>query len=123
MDQAERVLIIASQGWFDSYQHGPGNPGPGAACEASMIRQELYDKKYTNSKFRLVSFEEMDISLIPTDLRGYHAYRADMAKSRNLMIRWLGGESLSASQNQNRSYYNIKSNLRPVPERNPKSIS
>ncbi len=93
VENAARVLIVASPGWFASYEKAPDNPGPGAACEAHVIRQLLYDAHYTNNKFRLVTFGEPDLSIVPTQLRGYHAYRADRAESLALMIRWLKGES------------------------------
>ena len=86
VEAAERVLIVASPGWFESYEKDPlGNPGPGSACEAHVIRQLLYESKYVNKKFRLVSFGELEHSLVPSQLRAYHAYRADIESSFELM--------------------------------------
>ncbi len=67
----EKVLIIASAGWFRCYEgtEVPGS-GRGAAAEARVIAQRLYDVAGVNPFARVVVFESDDAQGIPLDLKG-----------------------------------------------------
>ena len=78
-DRAEKsacVLIACSKGWFDSYRkEGPNGTGVGAALEAEVFAQEIYDKKGVNARVRLVILDNYDQSDIPVRLRTWHIFR------------------------------------------------
>ncbi len=48
------MVIIASEGWFTAYQDPTSVPGGyGAASEARLFRQDLYNQKGNNERIRL----------------------------------------------------------------------
>jgi hypothetical protein len=100
VSKAEKVVIVPTQGWVASYKKQPLVSGPGAACEAHVIRQELYDKRYVNTKFRLISFGTLEIEMVPKDLKGYHAYQADDEGSYQLLVRWLEKKEETADDSE-----------------------
>jgi hypothetical protein len=85
---AEKVLIIASQGWFRCYNRTevPGK-GLGAAAEARVIAQRLYDEQGLNQIARLVVFKPADLEDIPLSLKGYHHF--DPAHDFTKIVCWL----------------------------------
>ena len=73
--QTAKTLIVASSGWFSAYEgSGPVGAGLGAACEAGLVRQMLYDAKGINERFRLVFLDAMAPDKIPVALRPWHQY-------------------------------------------------
>lgn len=70
------VLVIASPGWFAAYE-GLGEPGHGcgAALEAALFRQYLYDEKGVNPRLRLAFLKAPPPgSAVPERLRAYHQF-------------------------------------------------
>lgn len=67
---AHKVLIIASAGWFKCYE-GKELPGTGlgAAAEASVIEQRLYNTAGVNPDIRIVTFAALDPTTLPLDLQ------------------------------------------------------
>jgi hypothetical protein len=86
----EKVLIIASAGWFRCYEgtEVPGS-GRGAAAETRVIAQRLYNEAGVNPFARVVVFDPVDAQGIPLDLQGYH--RFDPAHDLAAMIAWITG--------------------------------
>lgn len=70
------VLIIASLGWFATYNKSedPGG-GLGAATESDVFRQALYDNKGRNTNIRLAFLHTVDINSVPARLRAWHSFR------------------------------------------------
>lgn len=69
------VLVIASHGWFEAFE-GQGDPGSGrgAAAEARVLKQYLYDQKYVNERIRIVCLHDTTPD-IPARLKDYHLFR------------------------------------------------
>jgi len=88
--ETDKVLIIASAGWFRCYAgtEVPGS-GLGAAAEARVISQRLYNEGGVNPIARIVPFDPADVQGIPLDLQGYH--RFDPARDLTAMIAWITG--------------------------------
>src|SRR5262249_5851289 len=64
------VLIIGSEGWLSAYQKtAPPGVGLGAASEADLFRQMLYDEPGTNFRIRLVFLDNIPAEEIPLRLR------------------------------------------------------
>jgi hypothetical protein len=75
-NQAACVIVIASPGWFAAYE-GTGAPGIGcgAAVEASLFRQFLYDEKGINPRIRLALLGPLPPGCaIPERLRAWHQF-------------------------------------------------
>jgi hypothetical protein len=87
------VLIIGSEGWFSAYEKtaSPGL-GLGAATEADLFRQALWDEKGNNTRIRLAFLHDLPIQLVPVRLRAWHHFRPfDSDDQLNQLIRWVAG--------------------------------
>lgn len=108
---AVRILIIASDAWFRCYD-GKEKPGTGlgAACEARVIRQRIYDQAGVNRFVRVAFFDESDVSQISFEVKGYHRFHAE----RDLadIIKWLGGATTATMADAENA---AKSNLPRLP--------
>jgi hypothetical protein len=72
---AHKILIIASPGWFRCYEGTEvSGEGLGAAAEASVIEQRLYNVAGVSPDIRIVTFTELDPTTIPLDLQRYHRF-------------------------------------------------
>jgi hypothetical protein len=91
---ADKVLIIASAGWFRAYQ-GKELPGKGlyAANEGRMIQQRIFESNGVNHDVRVVSFKPADTRSIPPDLKSYH--RFNMPRGFADLLAWLKGTDLA----------------------------
>jgi hypothetical protein len=88
--RAECVLIIASQGWFSAYNNTePSGIGLGAATEAILFRQDLYDNKGHNERIRLTFFHKMSDDAVPKLLRPWHQFRLFDHSGSDQMNRWV----------------------------------
>jgi hypothetical protein len=84
------VLIIASEGWFAAYNKDePPDLGLGAATEADLFRQDLYDQKGHNDRIRLIFLHSIATGSIPVRLRGWHQFRPLDTAGADELIRWL----------------------------------
>jgi hypothetical protein len=87
------VLIIASEGWFAAYDKSaqPGL-GLGAANEADLFRQTLWDEKGNNARIRLAFLHDVAKDKVPIRLRAWHQFRPfDADDQLNQLIRWVAG--------------------------------
>lgn len=87
---AQFVLIIGTQGWFECFE-GTQKPGTGlgAACEAADIRTRIYDAAGVIENIRVVLFDDADRAHLPGRLRPYHHFHA--FRDFKDIVRWLGG--------------------------------
>lgn len=89
---ADKILIVASPSWFRSYK-GEEAPaaGLGAAWEARLIQQRLYESTGSNPHIRVVAFDSNDADSMPPEFRSYHIFNAE----RDLagLVTWLRGTS------------------------------
>jgi hypothetical protein len=86
------VLIIPSEGWFAAYDKSPAPGGLGAATEADVLRQWLYEEKGDNSHIRLAFLHEISADKIPRRLRPWHQFRPfDNDDQLNQLMRWVAG--------------------------------
>ena len=75
LQAADRVVIIASHGWAESFSgQRPAPAGAGAAYEAQIIRNELYQSGVQTSKYRVCLLDPADADCIPTLLQGLHHF-------------------------------------------------
>src|SRR6266481_3629421 len=66
------VLVIASEGWFAAYDNTEAREqGLGAATEASLFRQYLYDEKGQNERIRLTFLHPVAHDKVPPRLRAW----------------------------------------------------
>lgn len=88
--KTDYILIVGTEPWFQCFD-GTQKPGDGlgAACEARVIRQRIYDTAGVNDHIRIVLFEDADAASISIDLRGYQRFHTD--RDFEKMVRWLGG--------------------------------
>ncbi len=87
------VLIIASEGWFAAYDK-TAQPltGLGAASEADIFRQNIYDDQGINSRIRLAYLNDISSEKVPTRLRPWHQFRPfDNDEQLNDLVRWTAG--------------------------------
>jgi hypothetical protein len=85
------VLIVASEGWFAAYEQTASHgEGLGAATEADIIRQTLYDEKGNNSRIRLTFLHHIAAEKVPVRLRAWHQFRPfDADEQLDQLIRWI----------------------------------
>ena len=85
------MLIIGSEGWFTAYDKtAPPGIGLGAASEADLFRQKLYDAQGRNPRIRLAFLHEVAPDRIPIRLKAWHQYRPLAADEQlDQMIRWI----------------------------------
>lgn len=90
-NESRCVLIICSEGWFDAYdKKSPPGIGMGAATEADLFRQGLWDDKGNNARIRLVFLHNITNDMVPVRLRAWHQFRPfDADEQLNQLIRWL----------------------------------
>ncbi|HZJ65657.1 MAG TPA: SEFIR domain-containing protein [Kofleriaceae bacterium] len=84
----QRVLIVASPGWIACYE-GTQQPGLalGAAAEAAIIRQRLYNSAGISRDIRLVSFAHIEQTSLPLGLQTYHMF--EIPRDEGDLVRWL----------------------------------
>ncbi|HET9282141.1 MAG TPA: SEFIR domain-containing protein [Candidatus Angelobacter sp.] len=88
--QSECVLVVGSKGWFAAYDKTePPGQGLGAATEADLIRQALYDEQGRNERFRLTFLQSLETNKVPDRLRAWHQFRAFDDSGSREMIRWV----------------------------------
>jgi len=75
-DPNHKILIMASASWFKIYEgtETPAKEGLGAAAEAGVIQQLLYNRAGIAKAIRIVTFAELDHSTVPLDLQRYHRF-------------------------------------------------
>lgn len=85
------VLIVGSVGWFAVYEgKEKSGTGCGAASEADIFRQELYDNKGDNPRIRLAYLHNVDRDDVPLRLRAWHHFRPlDSEKNTEGLIQWI----------------------------------
>jgi len=85
---SHKVLIVASPGWFRCYLGTEiVGSGLGAAAEAGVIEQRLYNVAGVSSDIRIITFAQIDPLTLPLDLQRYHRF-ADPAGFGDL-VNWL----------------------------------
>lgn len=85
------VVIIASEGWFAAYEKtAPTGAGFGAASEADLFRQDLWDEKGNNERLRVAFLHDVPADKVPKRLRAWHQFRPfDSDEQLNQLIRWI----------------------------------
>ncbi|HEV3315840.1 MAG TPA: SEFIR domain-containing protein [Candidatus Angelobacter sp.] len=90
-NQSACVLIIASEGWFAAYEKsGPSGIGLGAATEADLFRQELWDEKGNNARIRVTFLHTVAADKIPVRLRAWHQFWPFQSnESLEQLVKWI----------------------------------
>lgn len=89
-NQSACVLIIASEGWFAAYEKTePPRQGLGAATEADLFRQEIYDEKGHNERIRLTFLHSLSVDKVPPRLRPWHQFRPFENSGPGDLMRWI----------------------------------
>jgi SEFIR domain len=91
-NQSASVLIIGSEGWFSAYDKAaPPGVGLGAATEADLFRQALWDDKGDHQRIRLAFLDNVAPEKVPVRLRAMHQFRPfENDDQLNALIRWVG---------------------------------
>jgi hypothetical protein len=89
--RSDCVLIVGSAGWFAAYSGiGPPHEGCGAASEATLFRQMLYDQKANNAHIRLVFLQPENREQVPLLLRAWRHFRPlDSDAEREELVNWI----------------------------------
>ncbi len=92
-NQSECVLIIGSPGWFAAYDNtGPAGVGRGAASEAALFRQDLYNNKSVNARIRLAYLDATDPANAPLRLQAWHHFQPFIADAQlSGLVQWIAG--------------------------------
>jgi hypothetical protein len=91
-NQSDCVLVVASEGWFAAYDNiEPPGQGLGAAIEARLIRQDLYDHKGYNERIRLVFLHSVASDKVPVGLRAWHHFKPFDSPGPDGLISWVAG--------------------------------
>ena len=80
-----------SAGWFAAYEK-TGDPGQGfgAASEADLFRQDLWDGKGNNARIRVAFLHQVAPETVPIRLRAWHQFRPfDADAELNQLVRWI----------------------------------
>jgi hypothetical protein len=85
------VLIIGSEGWFSAYEKtAPPGLGLGAATEADLFRQWLYDGGGDNPRIRLAFLHNVPSQQVPARLRAWHQFRPFVDNVQlHQLVRWI----------------------------------
>lgn len=89
--QVDKTLIVASLGWFAAYEGTASlGTGLGAAYEAGLVRQRLYNAQGQNECFRLVFLEPMATDAVPVALQRWHQFMLYKGGSEfGDLLRWI----------------------------------
>lgn len=92
-NQSACVVIIGSEGWFTAYEDpASASGGFGAASEARLFRQDLYDQKGNNKRIRLAFVHSVATDKVPAGLRAWHQFRPFEADAQlDQLVRWIAG--------------------------------
>jgi SEFIR domain len=94
--EADRVLVAITATYRRRYDGAePPGKGYGAAFEATIIRQQLYEAGHKNSKYRAIVFSEGDEQLVPEILRGNNVYRVTDHGCYQQLLVWVRGSTRS----------------------------
>jgi SEFIR domain len=95
IDQAKEsacVLIIGSPAWyvaFSSPQAAPPAAGLGAAAEANVIQEQLYQSKWIATRHRIVLLDDADAQGLPVEISGWRVFRPHSSTNdKTDLIRW-----------------------------------
>lgn len=102
-NKSSHILIIASAGWFAVYK-GSASPGEGlgAATEADLFRQALWDQKGQNARIRLVYLDDIESEKVPPRLRAWEPFRLfhDFDDESNRLIKWIQSQQAAPVENE-----------------------
>jgi hypothetical protein len=90
--EADQVLVVCTAIYSERYEgNQPPGGGLGAACEASAIRQLIYNQAGFNEKIRVVLFDITDQAHVPLQLQRYHAFQPLTDAGYAEILAWLRG--------------------------------
>jgi TIR domain len=89
------VLIVGSPGWYlawDNPQAAPPGEGRGAAAEANVIQEQLYQSKWIATRHRIVLLDNADANGLPTEISGWRVFRPfSSGEDMDDLVRWAAG--------------------------------
>lgn len=90
VEEADRVLLACTSGYCARYDSkGPPDTGRGVVCEATVIRNELYNSKFATEKYRPVMFAGTGEKDVPVSIQHLHRFRAE--EDYRDLLQWLTG--------------------------------
>jgi hypothetical protein len=89
--QSACVVIVASEGWFTAYEDPASvSGGFGAASEARLFRQDLYDQKGNNKRIRIAFLHSVAADKVPPTLRAWHQFHPfDVDAELDQLVEWI----------------------------------
>lgn len=90
-NQSACVVVVASKGWFTAYEDPTSiGGGLGAAMEARLFRQDLYDQKGNNERLRIAFLHDIAQDTVPNGLRAWHQFHPFANdEDLNQLVRWI----------------------------------
>jgi hypothetical protein len=86
------VLIVGSPGWYVAFacpQAAPPAEGVGAAAEANVIQQQLYQSKWVATRHRIVLLDDADKNGLPPEISGWRIFHPNSSvQDKTDLIRW-----------------------------------
>lgn len=92
-ETAARIIVICTPRYASIYEgRQPPGSGCGAAAEAQVIRQYLYDQAQSNARVRVALVASADEKHIPSTLRAWHWFDLSRDAGYADMLSWLRSE-------------------------------
>jgi len=84
------VIIIGSEGWFAAYDKASlAGTGLGAAAEADLIRQDVWEQAGRNTRTRVAYLHAVPHDQVPVRFRAWHSFRPlDDDGQLSALVRW-----------------------------------
>jgi hypothetical protein len=92
-----KILIVGTPAWFRVFERKEvADVGLGAAAEAGVIEQRLYNVGGVTADIRIVSFAKLENHAVPLDLQRYHRFvdPGDFAQ----LVTWIAGSAAPGVQ-------------------------
>ena len=86
------VFMVGSPGWYAAFsdpKSAPPGEGLGAAAEANVIQEQLYQAKWVTGRHRVVLLDAADAVGLPVEISGWRRF-APLSNSADMddLIRW-----------------------------------
>lgn len=86
------VLMVGSRGWYAALDPTSATPdeGLGAAAEANVIQEQLYQARWVTRRHRVVLLDAADADGLPVEISGWRHF-APLSNSQDMedLVRWV----------------------------------
>jgi len=94
------VLMVGSPGWYAAFADPTSTPpgeGQGAAAEASIIQEQLYQARWVTTRHRVVLLSTADAEGLPVEISGWRRF-APLSNGSDMddLVRWVAQQTGAA---------------------------